>query len=150
MEIRAVAPPTAAPSTPTPQPVPLPGPASATETPAVPPPAEAATDTAVAMPPIADGPKVVKIRAELRFDESLNRVVGRIVDEETGDRRSPCTQPMKPIGIAIRDDGEWSLIHRCTGCHTLRTNRIAGDDHECRSCPSPSGLSPKPRSRLMI
>ena len=54
----------------------------------------------------------------------------RHVDEETGDRRSPCTQPMKPIGIAIRDDGEWSLIHRCTGCHTLRTNRIAGDDHE--------------------
>ena len=54
----------------------------------------------------------------------------RHVDEETGDRRSPCTQPMKPISIAIRDDGEWSLIHRCTGCGTLRTNRIAGDDHE--------------------
>ena len=80
MAIRAVAPPTAASSTPKLQPARLPGQASATETPAVPPPGEVSTKAEVASPPIADGPKVVKIRAELRFDESLNRVVGRIVD----------------------------------------------------------------------
>lgn len=85
MEIRAVAPPTAAPSTPKLQPAPLPGQASATETPAVPPPGEVPTDTEVATPPIADGPKVVKVRAELRFDEFVNRVVVRIIDDETGE-----------------------------------------------------------------
>ncbi len=54
----------------------------------------------------------------------------RHVDDEAGDRHSPCRQPMKPIGIAIRDDDEWTLIHKCAGCGQLRTNRIAGDDHE--------------------
>jgi len=29
-------------------------------------------------------PPIPKIRADLRFDESINRVVGRIVDESTG------------------------------------------------------------------
>lgn len=37
---------------------------------------------------------------------------------------------MEPIAIAVRDDGEWAIIHRCTGCRMLRTNRIAGDDDE--------------------
>jgi hypothetical protein len=35
---------------------------------------------------------------------------------------------MEPIGVEVRADGEWALIHRCTGCGTLRTNRVAGDD----------------------
>lgn len=39
-------------------------------------------------------------------------------------------QPMEPIGIEVRGDGEWALIHRCAGCGVLRTNRIAGDDSE--------------------
>jgi hypothetical protein len=30
----------------------------------------------------------------------------------------------------VRRDGEWAIIHRCTGCGTLRTNRVAGDDRE--------------------
>ena len=34
------------------------------------------------------------------------------------------------MAIAVRRGGEWALIHRCTGCGALRTNRIAGDDHE--------------------
>ncbi len=85
MEIRAVAPPTAAPSAPKVQPARLLGQASATAPAAVPPPGEVPTDTAVATSPIPDGPKVVKMRAELRFDEALNRVVGRIVDETTGE-----------------------------------------------------------------
>ncbi len=54
----------------------------------------------------------------------------RHVDEEPGDRACPCRQPMQPIAIEVRQDGEWAIIHRCTGCSTLRTNRIAGDDHE--------------------
>ena len=37
---------------------------------------------------------------------------------------------MAPIAIDVHCDGEWSIIHRCTGCGALRTNRIAGDDQE--------------------
>ena len=33
----------------------------------------------------AEVPRVSHTRAELQFDETLNRVVGRIVDEETGE-----------------------------------------------------------------
>ncbi len=54
----------------------------------------------------------------------------RHVDEEPGDRSCPCAQPMEPIAIEVRERGEWAIIHRCTGCGVLRTNRIAGDDHE--------------------
>ncbi|MCA9282368.1 MAG: RNHCP domain-containing protein [Phycisphaeraceae bacterium] len=54
----------------------------------------------------------------------------RHVDDEPGDRRCACRSPMEPMAIAVREDGEWAIIHRCTGCSTLRTNRIAGDDRE--------------------
>lgn len=54
----------------------------------------------------------------------------RHVDDETGDRRSPCRQPMEPIAIAAKGDGEWAIVHRCTGCGQVRLNRIAGDDAE--------------------
>lgn len=54
----------------------------------------------------------------------------RHVDDEPGDRRCPCAQPMEPIAIEVRRDGEWALVHRCCGCGVLRTNRIAGDDDE--------------------
>lgn len=37
---------------------------------------------------------------------------------------------MEPIAIEVRQDGEWAIVHRCSGCGTLRTNRIAGDDRE--------------------
>lgn len=54
----------------------------------------------------------------------------RHLDDEPGDRRCPCREPMEPIAIEVRRDGEWALVHRCTGCGTVRTNRVAGDDHE--------------------
>lgn len=54
----------------------------------------------------------------------------RHVDDEPGDRRSACRQPMAPIGIEVRQEGEWAIIHRCRGCGTIKTNRIAGDDRE--------------------
>ncbi len=37
---------------------------------------------------------------------------------------------MEPIGVEVRADGEWALIHRCTSCGAVRFNRIAGDDQE--------------------
>lgn len=52
------------------------------------------------------------------------------MDERTGDRKSACFGQMAPIGIWVKDDGEWSIIHRCQSCGTVRPNRIAGDDNE--------------------
>lgn len=54
----------------------------------------------------------------------------RHLDDKVGDRRSACGQPMEPIAIAARARGEWTIVHRCTGCGHMRTNRIAGDDDE--------------------
>ena len=54
----------------------------------------------------------------------------RHVDIRPGDRRAACKGLMKPISIWIQDNGEWSLIHKCTKCGTLKTNRIAADDNE--------------------
>ena len=36
---------------------------------------------------------------------------------------------MEPIAIHVRSDGEWTLVHRCSGCQTIHLNRIAGDDN---------------------
>lgn len=54
----------------------------------------------------------------------------RHVDDEPGDRAHGCRSPMQPIAVEVRRDGEWAIIHRCTGCGVLKTNRIAGDDRE--------------------
>jgi hypothetical protein len=36
---------------------------------------------------------------------------------------------MEPIAVSVRGDGEWVLVHRCTGCGTVHLNRTAGDDN---------------------
>ena len=46
------------------------------------------------------------------------------------DRESDCLGAMEPIGIVSQKDGEWSIVHRCTACGLIRTNRITGDDDE--------------------
>ena len=50
------------------------------------------------------------------------------VDMRPGDRRSGCRGLMEPIAIWVQRNGEWALVHRCTDCGVVRTNRIAGDD----------------------
>ena len=52
------------------------------------------------------------------------------VDIIPGDRRSSCHSIMKPIGIHVQKNKEWSIIHRCSQCKTIRINRIASDDNE--------------------
>jgi hypothetical protein len=54
----------------------------------------------------------------------------RHVDEQPGDRASHCRALMRPIGIEVREGGEWAIIHRCEGCNVIGANRIAGDDLE--------------------
>lgn len=49
-------------------------------------------------------------------------------DRIPGDRAAECGARMEPLSIAVRGDGEWVIIHRCTGCDELSANRVAGDD----------------------
>ena len=60
---------------------------------------------------------------------------------------------MEPIAVAVRGDGEWILIHRCTGCDVLHANRSAGDDNPLvlvRVAVRPIVLSPFPLERLTV
>lgn len=52
------------------------------------------------------------------------------LDVQPGDRAAGCGGPMEPIAIWARAGGEWALVHRCTQCGAVRTNRVAGDDNE--------------------
>jgi hypothetical protein len=35
---------------------------------------------------------------------------------------------MEPIALWVREKDEWAIVHRCTRCGFIRTNRIAPDD----------------------
>ena len=50
-------------------------------------------------------------------------------DDAPGDRAAECGSVMEPIAICVRGDGEWVIVHRCTGCDELHLNRTAGDDN---------------------
>lgn len=52
------------------------------------------------------------------------------VDDRPGDRKSNCRGIMKPIGIHVQKNGEWSLIHKCEKCGMIKINRTACDDNE--------------------
>lgn len=52
------------------------------------------------------------------------------VDRSPGDRDHHCQALMEPVGIWVKDGGEWAVIHRCTNCGEFRANRIAGDDSD--------------------
>jgi RNHCP domain-containing protein len=72
-------------------------------------------------------------------------------DDRPGDRAADCGSLMEPIAICVRGDGEWALIHRCTGCDELHPNRIAGDDNPLvlmRLALKPLAQPPFPLERL--
>ncbi|MGW6916944.1 RNHCP domain-containing protein [Kitasatospora sp. NPDC054939] len=57
-------------------------------------------------------------------------LVSRHVDGRIpGDRASDCHGRMEPLGMSVRPDGEWMIIHECRSCGELSANRIAGDDN---------------------
>jgi RNHCP domain len=59
-----------------------------------------------------------------------NCLWSRHLDEDVpGDRAAECRSLMEPIAISVRGDGEWVLVHRCTGCHAVHLNRSSGDDN---------------------
>ena len=58
---------------------------------------------------------------------------------------------MEPIAVSVRGDGEWVLVHRCTGCDELRLNRTAGDDNPLvlfRLAVQPLARTPFPIERI--
>jgi len=58
-----------------------------------------------------------------------NCLWSRHLDDVPGDRAADCGSSMEPVAICVRADGEWMLVHRCTGCRIVHLNRIAGDDN---------------------
>ncbi|WP_380285973.1 RNHCP domain-containing protein [Kitasatospora purpeofusca] len=46
-----------------------------------------------------------------------------------GDRAADCRGRMEALGMSVRADGEWMIVHQCLSCGELSTNRIAGDDN---------------------
>lgn len=46
-----------------------------------------------------------------------------------GDRDADCHGRMEALGMSVRNDGEWVIIHQCVSCGELSANRIAGDDN---------------------
>lgn len=51
------------------------------------------------------------------------------VDETAGDRKAVCHGEMEPIAIVAREDGDWSILHRCKRCGKLNLNRALADDN---------------------
>lgn len=51
------------------------------------------------------------------------------LDNEPGDRESDCEGIMDAIGVWVRKNGEWAIIHRCRRCGKLSSNRVAADDN---------------------
>ena len=35
---------------------------------------------------------------------------------------------MEAIGVWVRKNGEWAVLHRCAACGHISSNRIAADD----------------------
>ena len=53
----------------------------------------------------------------------------RHLDITPGDREADCGGSMEPIAVWVRKNGEWAVIHRCSRCGSLSSNRIAADDN---------------------
>lgn len=51
------------------------------------------------------------------------------LDDEPGDRSSDCGGIMDPVGVWVRKNGEWAIIHRCRRCGHFSSNRVAADDN---------------------
>jgi hypothetical protein len=72
-------------------------------------------------------------------------------DDSPGDRAADCGSLMEPIAVTVRGDGEWVLVHQCTGCDVVHVNRTAGDDNPLlllKVAVKPLVLAPFPLERI--
>lgn len=63
------------------------------------------------------------------LDHCPNCLCSLHLDNEPGDRESRCHGTMEPIGVWVRKNGEWAVIHRCRKCGKIGSNRVAADDN---------------------
>lgn len=54
------------------------------------------------------------------------------LDNIPGDRSADCGGIMDAIGVWVRKNGEWAIIHRCRSCGHLSSNRTAADDNPAK------------------
>ncbi len=54
------------------------------------------------------------------------------LDDKPGDRAANCGGIMEPVSVWVRKNGEWAIIHRCSQCGHLGSNRIAADDNQLK------------------
>jgi hypothetical protein len=73
------------------------------------------------------------------------------LDIEPGDRQADCGGSMEAIGVWVRKNGEWAIIHRCKICGHISSNRIAADDNPLKLMSvalKPLGNPPFPLERI--
>jgi len=73
------------------------------------------------------------------------------LDIDPGDREADCGGLMEAIGVWVRKGGEWAVIHRCTICGHISSNRIAADDNPLTLMSiamKPLGNPPFPLARI--
>ena len=58
-----------------------------------------------------------------------NRLSSLHLDIEPGDRAADCGGIMDAVGVWVRKNGEWAIIHRYRRCGQLSSNRVAADDN---------------------
>ena len=51
------------------------------------------------------------------------------LDIEPGDRSADCGGIMDAVGVWVRKNGEWAIIHRCVRCGKISSNRVAAEDN---------------------
>ena len=68
------------------------------------------------------------------------------LDNKPGDRESECHGRMEPIGVWVRKNGEWAIIHRCVRCGKISSNRVAADDNPMKL----TALAMRPFGSTMI
>ncbi len=54
------------------------------------------------------------------------------LDDKPGDRAANCGGIMEAVSVWVRKNGEWAIIHRCSKCGQLSSNRIAADDSQLK------------------
>ena len=73
------------------------------------------------------------------------------LDNELGDREADCGGIMEAIGVWVKSNGEWAVIHRCKRCGHLSSNRVAADDNPLKLMSvamKPMGNPPFPIERI--
>lgn len=72
------------------------------------------------------------------------------LDDAPVDRAARCGGIMDAVGVWVRQDGEWPLLHRCRVCGAFHSNRVAADDNPAllQLAAKPLAAPPFPLSRL--